>query len=131
MIATKLYGDMPFEGQPESGWPNAGKLSAVNIRRSIDASLKRLQTDHLDLYQIHSLTPESTALTDPVLHRHLADLGARGVSIGVSTSGPRQADAIRAAIAIEVDGLPLFHSVQATWNPLDSADSCGSAAGAA
>jgi aryl-alcohol dehydrogenase-like predicted oxidoreductase len=73
----------------------------------------------LDLYQIHSLTPESTALADPVLHRHLADLGARGVTIGVSTSGPHQADAIRTALAIEVDGVPLFHSVQATWNPLD------------
>jgi aryl-alcohol dehydrogenase-like predicted oxidoreductase len=53
VIATKLYGDMPFEGQPESGWPNAGKLSAVNIRRSIDASLKRLQTDHIDMIQFH------------------------------------------------------------------------------
>jgi aryl-alcohol dehydrogenase-like predicted oxidoreductase len=75
--------------------------------------------DRLDLYQIHSLTPESTALTDRTLHRHLADLGARGVTIGVSTSGPRQADAIRAALAIEVDGAPLFQSFQATWNPLD------------
>ncbi|MEV0719819.1 aldo/keto reductase [Asanoa sp. NPDC050611] len=75
--------------------------------------------DRLDLYQIHSLTPESSALTDGELHRHLADLGARGVTIGVSTSGPRQAEAIRAAMEIEVDGAPLFHSFQATWNPLD------------
>jgi aryl-alcohol dehydrogenase-like predicted oxidoreductase len=44
---------MPFEGQPESGWPNAGRLSALNIRRAIDESLKRLQTDHIDLIQFH------------------------------------------------------------------------------
>ena len=46
MLATKLYGDM-------SDWPNEGKLSALNIRRALDASLKRLQTDHIDLYQFH------------------------------------------------------------------------------
>ncbi|HEX4219110.1 MAG TPA: aldo/keto reductase [Acidimicrobiales bacterium] len=46
VLATKLYGDM-------EEWPNAGKLSALNIRRSCDASLRRLQTDYLDIYQMH------------------------------------------------------------------------------
>ena len=46
VIATKLYGDM---GQ----WPNDGKLSALNIRRACDASLTRLRTDYIDLYQMH------------------------------------------------------------------------------
>jgi len=47
VLATKVYGDMG------DGWPNEGKLSALNIRRALDASLKRLQTDYIDLYQFH------------------------------------------------------------------------------
>ena len=51
VIATKLYGDMPQPGV--SSWPNSGRLSALNIRRALNASLRRLQTDHIDLYQMH------------------------------------------------------------------------------
>jgi aryl-alcohol dehydrogenase-like predicted oxidoreductase len=46
VLATKVYGDM-------RDWPNEGKLSALNIRRACDASLQRLQTDYIDLYQMH------------------------------------------------------------------------------
>ncbi len=48
VIATKLYA-------PMGDWPNEGKLSALNIRRALDASLKRLQTDYIDLYQFHHI----------------------------------------------------------------------------
>ncbi|WP_433224386.1 hypothetical protein ACQP00_11350 [Dactylosporangium sp. CS-047395] len=68
------------------------------------------------MYQIHSVTPDSPALTDRTLHRLLAD---SGLTIGLSVSGPAQAAAIRAALRVEVDGAPLFRSVQATWNPLE------------
>ena len=48
VIATKLYGSM-------SDWPNDTFLSARNIRHACDASLRRLQTDHIDLYQMHHI----------------------------------------------------------------------------
>lgn len=50
VLATKVYGNMGADGEV---WPNHDKLSAVNIRRAVDASLKRLRTDHIDLYQFH------------------------------------------------------------------------------
>jgi hypothetical protein len=34
-------------------WPNENKLSALNIRRACEGSLRRMQTDHIDLYQMH------------------------------------------------------------------------------
>ncbi|MFG2782160.1 aldo/keto reductase [Streptomyces prunicolor] len=75
---------------------------------------------HLDLYQIHSVTPDSPALADKELHAKLAELAATGVTIGFSTSGPAQADAIRAALTVTVDGEPLFRTVQSTYNALET-----------
>lgn len=48
VLATKVYG-----GMGDGDWPNYDKLSALNIRRACEASLRRLQTDHIDLYQMH------------------------------------------------------------------------------
>ncbi|MGH2790885.1 MAG: aldo/keto reductase [Actinomycetota bacterium] len=48
VIATKLYGSM-------SDWPNDTFLSARNIRHACDESLRRLRTDHIDLYQMHHI----------------------------------------------------------------------------
>ncbi|GGX95165.1 aldo/keto reductase [Streptomyces anandii] len=76
--------------------------------------------DRLDLYQIHSVTPDSPALTDKELHARLAEAAAQGLTIGFSTSGPAQADAIRAALAVTVDGEPLFRTVQSTYNVLET-----------
>ncbi|MGW0838055.1 aldo/keto reductase [Streptomyces prunicolor] len=84
------------------------------------AETANLLGDHLDLYQIHSVTPDSPALTDKELHAKLAELAATGVTIGFSTSGPAQADAIRAALTVTVDGEPLFRTVQSTYNALET-----------
>jgi NDP-hexose 2,3-enoyl reductase len=46
VLATKVYGKM-------SDWPNDQGLSARHIIAACDASLKRLQTDWIDLYQMH------------------------------------------------------------------------------
>ncbi len=46
VLATKVHGRM-------GTWPNESKLSALHIRRACDESLRRLQADHIDLYQMH------------------------------------------------------------------------------
>ncbi|RKN47039.1 aldo/keto reductase [Streptomyces hoynatensis] len=46
VLATKVY-------QPTGEWPHERGLSALHIRRAVEASLTRLQTDYLDLYQMH------------------------------------------------------------------------------
>ncbi|HET7397687.1 MAG TPA: aldo/keto reductase, partial [Intrasporangium sp.] len=76
--------------------------------------------NRLDAYQIHSLTPESPALTDATLHRRLAGLREDNMRVGFSTSGPRQGEAIRRALDLSVDGQPLFTLVQSTWNLLET-----------
>jgi aryl-alcohol dehydrogenase-like predicted oxidoreductase len=81
---------------------------------------RSLLGDRLNLYQIHSVTPGSPALTDQGLHRRLAALAAQGVRIGLSTSGPAQGEAIRAALGITVGGTRLFECVQATYNLLET-----------
>ncbi|MFJ7422058.1 aldo/keto reductase [Streptomyces uncialis] len=53
VLATKVYGNMG--GDRGKAWPNHDRLSALNIRRAVDASLARLQTDHIDLYQFHHI----------------------------------------------------------------------------
>jgi aryl-alcohol dehydrogenase-like predicted oxidoreductase len=46
VLATKVYGDM-------GDWPNTSRLSALHIRKACDDSLRRMQTDYIDLYQFH------------------------------------------------------------------------------
>ena len=58
VLATKVYGDM-------GEWPNEGRLSALNIRRAAEASLRRLNTDYIDLYQAHA--PDADTPLDETL----------------------------------------------------------------
>jgi aryl-alcohol dehydrogenase-like predicted oxidoreductase len=69
-----------------------------------------------DLYLIHSVTPDSPALGDTALLDALRRLAETGVRIGISASGPNQADVIRRALALPEAP---FSAVQATWNLLE------------
>ncbi len=48
VIATKVFGRM-------GDWPNQSRLSALSIRQAVEGSLKRMQTDYIDLYQFHHI----------------------------------------------------------------------------
>ena len=73
----------------------------------------------LAIYQIHSATIGSGVLNDRDVLRELFRLRTSGVVIGITVTGPNQAGAIRRSLEIAVDGVPLFDTVQATWNLLE------------
>ncbi|HET9521656.1 MAG TPA: aldo/keto reductase [Candidatus Limnocylindrales bacterium] len=73
----------------------------------------------LRLYQVHSATLESGILDDRDVLRALAGLAEEGIVVGMSVSGPRQADVVRRALGIRLDGRNPFSSVQATLNLLE------------
>lgn len=78
-----------------------------------------LLESQLDLYQIHSATLESGVLHNVQVLERLADIRRGGTRIGLSVSGPQQADVIELALNVWVAGERLFDTVQATWNLLE------------
>jgi aryl-alcohol dehydrogenase-like predicted oxidoreductase len=92
--------------------------SLANLRRQWQESQSLLGA-YLRLYQIHSATLESGVLKNVDVLNALAALKADGMGIGFSVSGPRQGEVIRRALDVQIDGVRLFDSVQATWNLLD------------
>jgi aryl-alcohol dehydrogenase-like predicted oxidoreductase len=85
-------------------------LSLATLQRQLGETREQLGT-HLRLYQIHSATLESGVLEDAGVLDALAGLRAGGVAVGLSVTGPRQADTIDRAVATGA-----FDTVQATWN---------------
>ncbi len=93
--------------------------SLATLRRQAGETLETLD-GHVSLYQIHSATLESGVLDDRAVLEELARLRLdHGWKIGLSLTGPRQAETLRKALGVEVGGVRLFDSVQATWNLLE------------
>jgi aryl-alcohol dehydrogenase-like predicted oxidoreductase len=106
VVATKVFGITDPKG------PNSAGASRYHIMDGVQASLKRLQLDHIDLYQIHGFDP-ATPIEETV--RALDNLVQRGVVryVGVSNWAAWQ---IMKALGISAFlGLARFESVQAYY----------------
>lgn len=88
------------------------------LRRQVTES-RHFLGNHLALYQIHSATLESGVLDNRDVIKELAQLRTGGLHIGLSLSGPNQAEVLRRAIDVKVAGERVFDCVQATWNVLE------------
>lgn len=116
------------------GWSMDASLNEVKdhsvdaLRRQYAESRAELG-DHLLLYQIHSATWETGVLDDLAVLDELARLKEQGLAIGLTVSGPGQSDVIRQSLEMRMDGVRVFHTVQATWNLLER--SAGEALGEA
>jgi aryl-alcohol dehydrogenase (NADP+) len=77
VVATKVY-------QPMGPTPNERGLSAKHIRHAIDASLKRLQLDYVDLYQIHRFDP-TTPVEETLAALDAAVKAGKVLHIGASS----------------------------------------------
>jgi aryl-alcohol dehydrogenase-like predicted oxidoreductase len=93
-------------------------LSVETLRRQIVES-RTLLGDRLRLYQIHSATIESGVLDDGRVLDELGRLQSEGLAIGLTVTGPGQADVIRRALDVNTRRTNLFQVVQATWNLLE------------
>lgn len=107
VIATKVGLDM--------GNGNKG-LSRRHIHRAIDASLKRLQTDYVDLYQSHEDDTDTPFEETLEAYARLIESG-KVRAIGASNY---KADRLAAALAVsERDGLPRYETLQPHYNLLE------------
>ena len=108
VLATKV------RGRTGDG-PNDTGLSRLHIMRAVEASLKRLKTDHIDLYQVHAvdpLTPIDTTL------RALDDLVRQGKVLSIGCSNFLAWETCKALWTSEVGGYTRFESVQNRYNVL-------------
>jgi len=94
-------------------------LSLPVLRRQRAESDANLN-GYLKLYQIHSATLESRVLDNREVLQELVAYRRAGLAIGLTLSGPRQAETLERAMQIQVDGEPVFDCVQVTWNLLET-----------
>ena len=118
MLATKLYGDM-------GTWPNEGKLSALNIRRACDASLRRLRTDYIDLYQMHHVDRDTPW---DEIWQAMEVLVTQGKILYVGSSNFAGWHIARASETARARGLPRAGQRAVAVQPDDPRDRAGGAA---
>ncbi len=106
VIATKVYGQMGDK-------PNDRGASRGHIMDSVEASLERLQTDHIDLYQIHA-TDTVTPIDETL--RALDDLVSRGLVRYAGVSNWHAARIAKALGISERKGYARFETVQAYYS---------------
>ena len=109
-----------------AGWRTDAEVHEVKEHSIETFERQALETrpllgDWLAVYHIHSATLDSGALERADVLRAMAQLREQGVTPGLSLSGPGQAETLRRAMEVEVDGRPAFGCVQATWNVLEPA----------
>ena len=105
VLATKVWGQMSDD-------PGDRGLSAAHIAKEIDASLRRLQTDHVDLYQAHRFDPDvPIEETIEALQQVVASGKARHLGFSEWTTEQIQA-------AIDIAGSDLFVSSQPQYSML-------------
>lgn len=106
VVATKVYGRM-------SASPNDAGLSRGHIMDAVEASLERLQTDHIDLYQVHAqdlVTPVEDVM------EALGDLVRRGLVRYIGVSNWQAWRIMKAQGIADKRGVARFESVQAYYS---------------
>jgi aryl-alcohol dehydrogenase-like predicted oxidoreductase len=102
-------GDWRMDAEPNE----IQDLGLHTLNRQLEESLKILGSN-LILYQIHSASPENAVLSSIDVLDALRALRQRPLAIGLTVTGPHQAQVIETAIELD-----LFDTVQATWNLLE------------
>ncbi|WP_165189543.1 aldo/keto reductase [Caulobacter soli] len=102
-------------------WPAQPGLSAANIAAAVEGSLKRLQTDYIDLYQSHQDDAETPIEETLEAYDRLIKAG-KVRAIGASNFTPERLAAslkVSADISHEVGGLPRYETIQPKFNLYD------------
>jgi aryl-alcohol dehydrogenase-like predicted oxidoreductase len=105
ILATKVWGQMSDD-------PADQGLSAAQIARQIDASLERLRTDHVDLYQAHRFDPD-VPIEETLEALQQVVTSGKARYLGFSEWTPEQIQA-----AIDIAGPDLFVSSQPQYSML-------------
>jgi aryl-alcohol dehydrogenase-like predicted oxidoreductase len=108
VVATKL-------GRPMGDDPNQQGSSRRWITTAVEGSLRRLQTDHIDLYQIHRPDP-ATDIEETL--SALSDLIHSGKVRAIGASGTPASDIVEAQWVAERRGLERFHTEQPPYSLL-------------